>query len=62
MGCDIIRNMKTNEIALGVLFAGLALAANAGDVEAREDALSAGRVIIPGNSNIKISSIPCNTY
>ena len=49
-------NMKTNQIAFGIIAAGLALSANAGDVEAREDALSAGRVIIPGNSLIKISA------
>ena len=48
--------MKTSKLAFGILVAGFALAANAGEVEAREDALSAGRVIIPGNSLIKISA------
>ena len=49
-------DMKTNVIAFGALAAGLAFVAYAGDVEAREDALSAGRVIIPGNSSITISA------
>ena len=48
--------MKTNGIAFGIIVAGLALAAHAGDVEACEDALIAGRVIIPGNSLINISA------
>ena len=47
--------MKAEGIAFGIVVAGLAFVAHAGDVEAREDALSDGRVIIPGDSLIKIS-------
>ena len=48
--------MKAEGIAFGIVVAGLAFVAHAGDVEAREDALSDGRVIIPGDSLIKISA------
>ena len=47
--------MKTNAMLFGIVVAGLAFAAHSGAVEAREDALSDGRVIIPGDSLIKIS-------